>query len=275
MSKTVIISNIYNEEYYLPFWLEYHSKIFDHGIIIDYDSTDNSVEIVKKICPTWEVRRTKNIFDGKVLFETFLIEEECKQIELSLKNCYKIYLNTTEWMMLNKPLKELLDFNSKDICYLLNVYLPINNQENFYPKDTKEFIDGFNKKIVKVKNIRGYRFIFNRDCGHYLIGRHGTTVNTDYNVDVNKSSLERVGMCVIWCGFYPLNDKMWTRKLQIKNNMKKEIEYQPNIGRNSSFQHFYSLEQMKNEFIEYSSFTDVNDKSEDFEFAFEYMKSII
>jgi hypothetical protein len=31
-----VISHIFNEEYLLPFWLEHHRTIFDHGIIIDY-----------------------------------------------------------------------------------------------------------------------------------------------------------------------------------------------------------------------------------------------
>ena len=52
-----VISHIFNEEYLLPFWLENHKNMFDHGIIIDYCSTDSSVEIIKKYCPTWELNR--------------------------------------------------------------------------------------------------------------------------------------------------------------------------------------------------------------------------
>ena len=44
--RATIITNIFNEEYLLPFWLDYHRRIFDHGIVIDYDSTDRSIEIV-------------------------------------------------------------------------------------------------------------------------------------------------------------------------------------------------------------------------------------
>lgn len=273
--KTVLISNIYNEEYYLPFWLEYHRKLFDHGVIIDYDSTDNSVAIIKEMCPTWEIRRTKNVVDDKAVFETYRIEEECKEVELSLKDCYKIYLNTTEWLIINNSLKELLDFNAHNKCYLLNVYCPIKNMDNFYPQNTSEFIDGFNNKIVATKYIRGNRFIFNRDYGEYQIGRHFTNVSTDYQVDHAKSSLERDGMCVFWCGYYPINEMMWKRKLQIKNNMNKEIECQPNIGRNTARQHFYSLEQMKEEYEEYLNFDDLNNQQIKFNEAFNYMKTLL
>ncbi len=52
MYKT-IISHFYNEEYLLPWWLEHHKKYFNHGIMINYASTDNSVSIIKQICPDW------------------------------------------------------------------------------------------------------------------------------------------------------------------------------------------------------------------------------
>ena len=61
MNKLTVISHIYNEEYLLPFWLQYHSKIFNDGIIIDYYSTDNSINIINKICPNWKIIKTKNI----------------------------------------------------------------------------------------------------------------------------------------------------------------------------------------------------------------------
>jgi hypothetical protein len=47
--KTVI-SHFYNEEYMLPWWLKHHRQYFDHGILIDYGSTDKSLDIIKKIC---------------------------------------------------------------------------------------------------------------------------------------------------------------------------------------------------------------------------------
>lgn len=50
MSITVI-SHVYNEEYLIPFWLEHHKHMFSHGIIIDYNSTDRTLDIVREICP--------------------------------------------------------------------------------------------------------------------------------------------------------------------------------------------------------------------------------
>ena len=77
MASTVI-SHIFNEEYILPWWLEHHKKIFDHGIIIDYASTDRSLEIIKEICPTWEVVQSKNAEFNAMAVDVEVLEYERK-----------------------------------------------------------------------------------------------------------------------------------------------------------------------------------------------------
>ena len=44
----------------LPWFLNHHKQIFDHGVMIDYHSTDRSVEIIKSICPAWEIVTSRN-----------------------------------------------------------------------------------------------------------------------------------------------------------------------------------------------------------------------
>ncbi len=39
--KTYLFSHIKNEEDLLPQWLNHHKHMFDHGVIIDFGSTDN------------------------------------------------------------------------------------------------------------------------------------------------------------------------------------------------------------------------------------------
>lgn len=61
-----VISHVRNEEWLLPFWLAHHVPMFEHGIIIDYASTDRSVAVVKEMAPHWEVRPSRNkIFNSK------------------------------------------------------------------------------------------------------------------------------------------------------------------------------------------------------------------
>jgi len=91
MKKTVV-SHFYNEEHLLPWWLDHHKKIFDHGILIDYHSTDRSMEIVREICPDWELRYTRNKY-----FDSVPIDREVMDIERELDG-WHMCLNTTEFL---------------------------------------------------------------------------------------------------------------------------------------------------------------------------------
>ena len=91
MKKTVI-SHFYNEEHLLPWWLNHHKQIFDHGILIDYHSTDRSMEIIREICPDWELRYTRNRF-----FDSDVIDQEVMDIEKGLEG-WRMCLNTTEFL---------------------------------------------------------------------------------------------------------------------------------------------------------------------------------
>ena len=88
----VIISSFYNEEYMLPWWLKHNKHIFDHGILFDYYSTDDSVKIIKYLCPTWEIRKTRNKdwdFENN--------DKEFMEAEREVKG-YKAVLTTTEFL---------------------------------------------------------------------------------------------------------------------------------------------------------------------------------
>ena len=89
--KTVIC-HFYNEEHLLPWWLEHHKRVFDHGIMIDYHSTDRSMEIICEICPDWEIRYTKNKF-----FDSTPIDQEVMNIEKILGG-WRMALNVTEFL---------------------------------------------------------------------------------------------------------------------------------------------------------------------------------
>ena len=94
MRKT-LISHFYNEEYLLPWWLMHHTKIFDHGILINRGSTDRSVEICKLFAPHWEVR------DSRFLeFDPTNTDIEVMEIEREVSG-WKMVLNTTEFLCCN------------------------------------------------------------------------------------------------------------------------------------------------------------------------------
>lgn len=98
-----VITHFYNEEYLLPWWLNHHVGMFDHGVLIDYSSSDSSVDICRAIAPHWRVVRSRN-----VTFEAIAVDFEVMQYESELPG-WKIVLNTTEFLCgVNFPVLEAL-----------------------------------------------------------------------------------------------------------------------------------------------------------------------
>ena len=99
------IMTFYNEEYLLPWWIKHHSKIFEHGILVDYHSTDRSYEICKDLCPKhWKIFKSfQNDFssDG--------IDGNMQFYEKSV-NGFKMPLTTAEFLLTPAPLDALDNF---------------------------------------------------------------------------------------------------------------------------------------------------------------------
>lgn len=92
--KTVI-THFYNEEYLLPWWLEHHKEHFDFGVLIDYNSTDRSVEICKEICPNWQVVKSMHTY-----FDAAACDFELMFYESQIQG-WRIALTTTEFLVGN------------------------------------------------------------------------------------------------------------------------------------------------------------------------------
>ena len=119
MRKTVI-SHFYNEEHLLPWWLHHHKQIFDHGIMIDYHSTDRSMEIIREICPDWELRYTRNKF-----FDSTPIDQEVMDVERELEG-WRMCLNTTEFLYGNIS---HLDDRQEPIQYFIGNYVFVDMED--------------------------------------------------------------------------------------------------------------------------------------------------
>ena len=210
-----VISHIFNEEYLLPFWLEHHMTIFDHGIIIDYCSTDKSIEIINKFCPSWEVIKTKNINkDGTPNFKADYVDLEVNEIEERVSG-YKVCLNTTEFMFLTKSKAEVMQSLSNKLYYHIGIHNVMGKKHNFFPKNTVEFVKGIDFIGFATHTMtRGHRILHSEKKMKYGIGRHmhkmTNTNNDNYNHDL---------FFILWTKFYPCNQNMFQRKLQIQNNI--------------------------------------------------------
>lgn len=219
--KTTVITHIYNEEYLLPFWLNHHKSTFDHGVVIDYRSNDNSVNIIKSICPTWEIITTRNLDFGAINVDLEVMDIESKIIGI------KIVLNITEFLFSVNKIQSY--FTNDTISYAINITTPYSLNE-YFPTNNDELFKNILNDDIKCHNDRGVRQLHNFTNGSYTVGRHGTNNHPVY--DNNE-------MHIIWLGFYPLNDLLLKRKLQIQNNMP-DTDKLCGFG----FQHLYDMNKM-------------------------------
>jgi hypothetical protein len=211
--KTTIISHFFNEEYLLPWWLEHHTRIFDHGILIDYGSTDRSVEICRRLAPHWEVRPSRNQF-----FDARLVDEEVMDIERTLEG-WKIALNVTEFfvcrdMILFKWALNSFGSSMYGIRAVLMADPPghkFTNLDDKLPLVSQRHFGFFEDEKLSSNNyLRRSRFFYIYPSGSYLPGRHQS------NLPV---FMHPPGALILWFGFSPWVKEMKARMLQIQSKI--------------------------------------------------------
>jgi hypothetical protein len=211
--ETLLISHFYNEEFLLPHWIKHHYKMFDHAVMIDYESTDNSVEIIKTLAPNWEIRPSRN-----KEFDAPLVDEEVMDIEREFTDCWKVALNITEFIIMpNLNLKKIINRSLKVhptvtsiACHgvwlvdkIENMDLPID--------DSKPILSQRHWGTIDFPNCGSRnRLIHCLDCGQYNIGRHKYEV-----YPLNKFPTE---LYCIWLGWSPYFH-IKSRKMQIKDKI--------------------------------------------------------
>lgn len=221
--KTTLLTNVFNEEYLLPFWLQHHKDMFDDIIIIDYHSTDKSLEICKKICPNCEIRTTRN--------NSFCAEDidtEFMDIENSIDGI-KIVLNTTEFLVCETTVRDLFKDVTEPTSLSITAVSPYSLKTYDDIKNNYElFKNLFNDDVVFLHD-RGDRYLHTFSNGNYTIGRHNTMNHT---IPCGKSH-------IIWLGYYPLNEDVLKRKLQIQDKMPQSDKIQ-----GFGFHHLVSREEL-------------------------------
>ena len=91
----VLISHFFNEEVLLPFWIRHHAPMFDFAILIDYNSTDRSSEIIRREAPSsWKIVPSRNSE-----FIARLVDLEVMHYERMYPRAWKIALNTPEFLV--------------------------------------------------------------------------------------------------------------------------------------------------------------------------------
>jgi len=224
--KKTLLCHIFNEEYMLPWFLNHHKQIFDHGIIIDYHSTDRSVEIIKEICPTWDIITSRN-----PNFQADNIDYEVMDIEKNIEG-WRICLNVTEQLIGDYSI-----LNDQPGQYLIPTIFFVDKDRNPVTHDLplyKQKKDGFMWHGDNFRDRRA-RSIHNVPVQYPVPGRHYEQFTTDKLVNFYYG----------WC---PFDAPSIARKLQIQTQIPL-IDRQRNWG----FHHITNKEtlewRMETEFL--------------------------
>lgn len=215
-----ILSHFYNEEYLLPWWCEHHKRICDHAILIDYNSTDKSVDIIKEICPSWTVVKTSNKF-----FDAASTDREIETYEKTVSG-WKVTLNTTEFLYGNvQQLKEI----TKPTQKFLGNYVFFDVFENMLLDE---------KKPLHEQCFYGYKDWMDRTNMLSMLFRSSRSIhnkNIEYPRHGGRHYSEQPSFYDFWIfyyGFCSMEPKMQKRKEQINTkispNEKKSTIDHPN-----------------------------------------------
>lgn len=208
MAVLTLISHFYNEEFLLPHWLTHHVRLFDHGVLIDYASTDRSLEICRALAPHWEVRPSQNS-----CFDAYAVDLEVMQIERGFDG-WKMVLNTTEFLFHPDVRGYIasLESDEPDLgCVATRCAVMCDSSAECAGADT-------NRPMVLQKHYgyvdygqqtRRLRFLHRFSDGRYHLGRHGT----------DHPARLRDDLLLLWFGFSPWVEQLKARKLQIQTRI--------------------------------------------------------
>lgn len=207
--KKTIISHFYNEEYMLPWFLKHHREIFDHGVMIDYHSTDRSVDIIRELCPTWDIITSRNPD-----FQADNIDTEVNDIEAGIDG-WKICLNVTEQLIgdytamddagpshILVPSIFMVDTDrQRQVTHELPLYKQKHHGFHFRDSD-QAFLERRARRLHK-SNVP-YPTSSTVDC--MAPGRHYNFYSTDK-------------LAILYYGWCPMDEGGFARKLQIQTQI--------------------------------------------------------
>jgi hypothetical protein len=168
---TNLICHIKNEELLLPPWIRHHAPMFDTVTIIDYASTDASLDIVRELAPHWRIVRSQNVD-----FDANDADFEVMQIESHLSG-WKLALNVTEYVASHNLRGVLKMAEDADFYGLTGESFILADKERLgfagLRPDTQilhQFHHGY-REDPEIKGTRR-RLMHRWKTGSYAVGRH-------------------------------------------------------------------------------------------------------
>lgn len=191
----------------MQWWLPHHAELFEHGIIVDYASTDDTVELVHKYCPTWEVRQSRNPD-----FSAADCDSEIMDIERELGDTWKMVLTASEFLCADvRKLTETLELQGCGGAQIRPVAMVDTHERMELRGDQSPLVECHTGYIGGWITPYKSRLLHKYPDGAYNIGRHSTNhKNVAWHPD---NALLR------WYGFAPWTSSLRERKLQIQQRI--------------------------------------------------------
>lgn len=241
-----VITHFFNEEYLLPWWLKHHLQLFEHGILIDHGSTDNSADICRQIAPGWRLVKSR-----LSSFDAWLTDLEVMNYENDVAG-WKIALTTTEFLVSDAGLDEIEHFIQTEKKYgiaasgmtMIDKMPLIEPTHDLSLIEQKPWAIDDNRFGQKkwLRQILGYpkrphrnRFYHRLPTGMYAPGRHWSFHP--------HSRVRTPNLTVLHYAYAPWNTNFIERKQQIGAKLS-DVDREVGIG----FQHMRNLAQLQKAF---------------------------
>lgn len=244
-----VICHILNEEYLLQWWLPHHKQKFDHGIIIDYGSTDGSIDLIKHHTPTWQVVKSvnKNFRAQDIDVEVMHYE---RSIQEQFPRAWMITLNVTEFLIGNT--KRLMNaYKAKKPCKIqkllpCDVMIDMPDQEFTEPDHNIPLVQqrtfGMPMDYSEDTIYNGYAGVrdFQSDKDNVMYDNRKMRSMHNFPINYFETSVWGAGRhywgtpCedfrILWYGYSPFNERLLQRKLAIQNQIPAEDKAAGNGG---------------------------------------------
>ncbi len=222
--KTTLITNVYNEEFFIKPFLKHHVHLFDEGIIIDYKSTDKTIEIARKIAPHWKV-----VSPNIPRFHGSGDVHNIHHVERSV-NGWKMSLNITEFLFTDDLKKTLKDFEKEhpemigirtNGINIVDKIEDVNTYDDTIPLLLQKTHGYFETDLVKIPSVnlgqhlkdkKNYilthidgrcRLIHKSETSRFNQGRHTTLLPNVYPSNYDMCPDSPLMLC--WFGYSPWN----------------------------------------------------------------------
>lgn len=213
--KSTVICHYYNEEWLLPHWIKHHMKMFDHGILVNYNSSDRSNEIIRNLVPHWEIIDSQN-----AMFDAELCDTEIMQVEERIIG-WKMVLNVTEFLIV-ADLKTLIrKLQKQNLSYVRSRGFQINDTDSEINTPFDDNLSLLSQRHHGYADSWRNRILHNHIHGAYCIGRHYETPGLKKNP---YSTVEHKNVPIVddfylfWYRFAPF-EKQLPRKIQISSRI--------------------------------------------------------